>query len=292
MTYAVDDFFANGGSEALIVRLFEESGDDDDGVATTTIGGLKLRAASPGSWGDQLQARIEHPDDSSAEEAATRYGVSKDDIDRGIVNLQVGFAPLKPPSSWSLPSGRSATPDPGGRSVPQFTTHSDRHDPYKSFKFRLRLADGTSVAGVSKVSALERTREVVEHREDGDPSTSRKSPGRSRFDAITLERGVTHDADFHRWANTVWSCDSGPGAQVSLQDFRKDLILEVFNEAGQPALAYKIYRCWPSEYQAIPHLHASANEVAIATLKLENEGWERDQGVPEPRDGTIRKPGP
>ena len=114
------------------------------------------------------------------------------------------------------------------------------------------------------------------HREGGDPSSSRKSPGRTEYDAITLERGVTHDIEFEQWANKVWNFGSGLGAEVSLKDFRKDLIIEVYNEAGQLAIAYKVFRCWVSEYQALPDLDANANAVAIQHIKLENEGWERD----------------
>jgi phage tail-like protein len=130
----------------------------------------------------------------------------------------------------------------------------------------------------------------VEHREGGDPSSTRKSPGRTKFEAITLERGVTHDVEFERWANKVWNFGSGLGAEVSLANFRKDLIIEVYNEAGQLAIAYKVFRCWVSEYQALPDLDANANAVAIQTLKLENEGWERDYDVVEPAEPTFNEP--
>ena len=118
----------------------------------------------------------------------------------------------------------------------QFPNNPTRFDPYKNFKFRVKW-DGRYVAGVSKVGALKRSIEMVEHREGGDPSTTRKSPGRAKFEAITLERGVTHDTEFEKWANKVWNFGSGLGAEVSLRDFRKDLIIEVYNEAGQLALA-------------------------------------------------------
>jgi phage tail-like protein len=171
----------------------------------------------------------------------------------------------------------------------QFSVNAQRFDPYKNFKFRVKW-DGRYVAGISKVGALKRTTEMVEHREGGDPSTSRKSPGRTKFEAITLERGVTHDLEFERWANKVWNFGSGLGSEVSLQDFRKDVILEVYNEAGQLALAYKIFRCWVSEYQALPDLDANANAVAIQTIKLENEGWERDTDVAEPAEPSFVEP--
>ncbi|MFN4090034.1 MAG: phage tail protein [Alphaproteobacteria bacterium] len=171
----------------------------------------------------------------------------------------------------------------------QFTVNTRRFDPYKNFKFRLKW-DGRYIAGVSKVSALKRSTEVVEHREGGDPSTGRKSPGRTKYEPITLERGVTHDIDFEQWANKVWNFGAGGGSEVSLADFRKDLILDVFNEAGQKVLAYQIYRCWVSEYQALPDMDANANAVAIQTLKLENEGWERDLSVAEPSEPSFNNP--
>lgn len=171
----------------------------------------------------------------------------------------------------------------------QFTVNADRVDPYKNFKFRVKW-DGRVVAGVSKVSSLKRTTEVVKHREGGDPSSSRKSPGRTEYDAITLERGVTHDAEFQRWANKVANLGSGAGKEASLKDFRKPLIIEVLNEAGQVALAYKVYSCWVSEYQAIADLDANANAVLLEHIKLENEGWERDSEVPEPKEPGFDNP--
>jgi phage tail-like protein len=167
-----------------------------------------------------------------------------------------------------------------------FSVNTQRFDPYKNFKFRLKW-DGKYIAGISKVSALKRTTDPIEHREGGDPSTSRKSPGRTKYDAISLDRGVTHDPEFEKWASKVWSLGAGLGAEVSLKDFRKDVILEVYNEAGQLVLAYKIYRCWVSEYTAVPDLDANANAVAIEHIKLENEGWERDTAVVEPAEQAL-----
>ena len=171
----------------------------------------------------------------------------------------------------------------------QFSVNPTRFDPYKNFKFRVKW-DGRYVAGVSKVGALKRTTEVVKHRDGGDPSTSRKSVGRTEYDAITLERGVTHDLEFLKWANKVWNFGAGLGAEVSLRDFRKDVIIEVYNEAGQLAIAYNVFRCWVSEYQALPDLDANANAVAIEHIKLENVGWERDAAVVEPTEPTFTSP--
>ncbi|WP_233809200.1 phage tail protein [Paraburkholderia sp. HP33-1] len=173
----------------------------------------------------------------------------------------------------------------------EFTVNAQRFDPYKNFKFRIKW-DAKYVAGISKMSALKRTTEVVKHREGGDPSTSRKSPGKSEYEAVTLERGVTHDTEFEKWANKIWQYGAGLGMEVSLQDFRKDLIIEVYNEAGQLVISYKLYRCWVSEYQALPDFDANANAVAIQHIKLENEGWERDLSVTEPKEPTFTVPSP
>jgi phage tail-like protein len=171
----------------------------------------------------------------------------------------------------------------------QFVVNQGRLDPYKNFKFRLKW-DGRYVAGVSKMSVLKRTTEVVKHRDGGDASSSRKSPGRTEYDAITLDRGVTHDVTFEQWANKVWDYGAGLGMEVSLADFRKDIIVEMYNEAGQLVIAYKIYRCWVSEYQALPDMDANANAVAIQHIKLENEGWERDTSVVEPKEPSFTQP--
>jgi len=168
----------------------------------------------------------------------------------------------------------------------QFSVNPQRFDPYKNFKFRVKW-DGRYVAGISKVGSLKRTTEVVKHREGGDPSSTRKSPGRTEFDAITLDRGVTHDTEFETWANKVWNFGSGLGAEVSLKDFRKDIIIDVYNEAGQLAISYKVYRCWVSEFQAMADLDANANAVLIQHIKLENEGFERDLAVTEPSEPTL-----
>jgi phage tail-like protein len=167
-----------------------------------------------------------------------------------------------------------------------FTVNATRFDPYKNFKFKVKW-DGRYVAGVSKVSALKRTTEVVEHRDGADPSSARKSPGRTKYEAITLTRGVTHDLEFERWANKVWNLGANFGSEVSLKDFRKDLIIELYNEAGQLVIAYKVFRCWVSDYQAQADLDANANVILIQTLKLENEGWERDTAVVEPAEPTL-----
>jgi len=171
----------------------------------------------------------------------------------------------------------------------EFTVNAQRFDPYKNFKFRVKW-DGKYVAGISEVSPLIRRTEVVLHREGGDPSTTRRSPGRTEFEAITLSRGVTHDVAFEQWANKVWDYGAGLGTEVSLKDFRKDIVLELYNEAGQKVMAYNIFRCWVSEYEALPDLDANAAAVAIQHIKLENEGWQRDTAVTEPTEPSFTNP--
>lgn len=168
----------------------------------------------------------------------------------------------------------------------QFSVNASRFDPYKNFRFRLKW-DGKYVAGISKVSALKRTTEVVEHRSGGDPTTIRKAPGVTKYEPLTLERGVTHDLEFEAWASLVWRLNNPAGAQIALAGFRKDLLLEMHNEAGQVALVYKIYRAWVSEYNALPELDANANAVAIQSIILQHEGFERDVDVPEPSELQV-----
>jgi len=168
-----------------------------------------------------------------------------------------------------------------------FPANPERLDPYKNFKFLIFFPDlgPDPVAAVSKVTALRRTTEVVEHRNGGDPSTEHKSPGRTKYEAITLERGVTQNTEFEAWANLVWATGAQPGSESSLKAFRRNLLIQLMNEAGQPVLKYKVYRCWVSEYQALPDLDANANAIALQHVKVENEGWERDTSfneLPEP----------
>lgn len=165
-----------------------------------------------------------------------------------------------------------------------FVKNAHRYDPYKNFKFRVKMKgdDGNfvTVLGVSKVGALKRTTEVVKHREGGENSTDHKSPGRTTYDGLTLERGITHDADFEKWANKVhpYAGDAG----MDLVNYKKDLMLEVMNEKGHVAFRYFLYDCWVSEFTAMPDLDANANAVAIENIKLELEGWDRDTETKEP----------
>ena len=165
-----------------------------------------------------------------------------------------------------------------------FVTNAHRFDPYKNFKFRVIL-DGKPVMGVSKVSALKRTTDVVKHRDGGDNSTDRKSPGRTTYEGLTMERGVTHDLEFERWANLVHSF-SGDAA-MDLVNYKKELTLEVMNEKNHVALRYFLHRCWVSEYTSMPDLDANANAVAIQTIKVELEGWERDPETKEPDEKSA-----
>ena len=163
----------------------------------------------------------------------------------------------------------------------KFSVNTYRFDPYRNFKFKVKW-DNQYVAGLNKCGALKKTTEKVDWREGGDPSTSRKLPGKTSYDAITLEAGITHDTTFEEWANKVNNFQGD--AAMSLKNFRKDITIDVFNEAGQKVISYNVHRCWVSEYQALPGLDASANAVMIQTIKLENEGWERDTSVTEPTE--------
>lgn len=205
-------------------------------------------------------------------------------IDTGIVNILVGFAPLYPAEFVSIQIQQMAgeLAANGESAGTQFSINTQRLDPYKNFKFRLKL-EGNSVAGFSSAGNLKRTTQVVQHREGGDPSTSHDSPGRTKYEAITLARGITHDMAFNDWASDVRSQAAAPPSV----DLRKDLVLEIYNETGRLVIAYKIYRCWVSEHEAVPDLDANANAIAIEHIKLENEGWERDPSATESREPAL-----
>lgn len=160
-----------------------------------------------------------------------------------------------------------------------FVKNAHRYDAYKNFKFRV-LWDGKPVLGVSKVSSLKRTTEVVKHRSGGENSTDHKSPGRTSYEPITLERGITHDPEFEKWANMVHPYDGDAG--TDLVNYKKDLTLEVMNERGQAAFRYFLYDCWVSEFTSMPDLDANANAVSIENIKIELEGWKRDPDTKEP----------
>ena len=163
----------------------------------------------------------------------------------------------------------------------EFAVNPQRRDPYKNFRFRV-MWDGKYVPAVSQVSTLQRTTEVVLHRDGGEPNLSRRTPGMTVFAPVVLSRGRTQDGAFEDWANLVWSY--GAAQDIALKDFRKNVTIEFDNEAGQPALKYIVYRCWPSEYIALPQLDANAETVALETLVLQHEGWARDPGLAEPAE--------
>jgi len=171
-----------------------------------------------------------------------------------------------------------------------FAVNPTRFDPYKQCKFRVKW-DGRYIAGISSVSGLVRRTEIVVHREGGEPSSDRRSPGLTNYDPIVLERGRTHDTAFEEWANKVWNFGSGMGAEVSLADFRKDIVIELYNEAGQLVMAWKVYRCWPSKYVSVSSLNADFCTTAMETLTLQHEGWERDYEVTEPTEPSYSEPG-
>jgi phage tail-like protein len=171
----------------------------------------------------------------------------------------------------------------------EFSVNATRFDPYKQFKFRVKW-DGRYVPGVLYVSGLTRTTEVITSRRGGSPSTEQRSPGQTLYEPIILQRGRTHDTEFETWVNKVWNFGSGLGSEASLSDFRKDIIIELYNEAGQQAMAWKVYRCWPSKYSAVTEFDANSTQIAIESVTLEHEGWERDYSITEPSEPSYTEP--
>lgn len=175
-----------------------------------------------------------------------------------------------------------------------FSVNINRFDPYKTYRFLVYFDTSTTpVAGLSKVTGLKRSSDMIEYKEGGNPII-RKGVGRTKYEPITLERGVTHDTDFELWANAAQVLDKGAASKpgepkpqspsTSLKNLRKQVRIDLLNEAGQPVLRYIVHRCWVSEYQALPDLDAGANAYAIEHIKLENEGWERDLALTEPEE--------
>jgi len=165
--------------------------------------------------------------------------------------------------------------------APQFPVNAHRRDPYRNFKFQV-LIDGNAVAGLTKVSALHRITEVVEFRTGGDPTHSRKVPGRTQYMPITLEQGLTHDPVFEVWANLVNNLDGD--SAMSLVNFRKDIVINVLNLQGAVAISYQVHRCWVSEYVALSVLESDDCEIAIQRIVLQHEGWTRDTSISEPTE--------
>jgi len=167
--------------------------------------------------------------------------------------------------------------------MPIFTVNTNRFDPYKSYAFLVYFGTSTSpVAAVSKVTALKRSSDPIDYREGGN-AIILKGLGRTKYEPITLERGVTFDSDFEDWANAAQKLDAG-AASTSLANLRKEIRIVLLNEARQPVHQYKVHRCWVSEFQALPDLDAGQNAVAIEHIKLENEGWERDTSLTEQKE--------
>lgn len=153
-------------------------------------------------------------------------------------------------------------------------------DPLLTYKFVVRWGVGgdlVQVAGVSKVGPLARTTEVAEYGNAPGPVI----PGQTKYEEVTLERGVILDVAFEQWANQLWYYEQTGvlGDEVSLADFRKTLTIDHCNQAGQTVDRYYLFNCWPSKYAALPDLDATAgNTVALESLTLQNEGWQRDDG--------------
>jgi phage tail-like protein len=163
----------------------------------------------------------------------------------------------------------------------RMSASTNRFDPYRNFRFKVKW-DGLYVAGLSKMTGLKRSTEMTEWREAGENIVARKLPGKTKYEAVTLEAGITYDTAFEDWANLV--NDFASHSITSLRDYRKNVTVDVFNEAGVKALSYNLYRAWVADYQAVPDLDASANAVAITTIKLEYEWFEREAATVESAD--------
>lgn len=171
----------------------------------------------------------------------------------------------------------------------EFAVNAHRHDPYKRFKFRVKW-DGKYVPGVIYISGLTRTTEVTAYRKGSDMSGMVHTPGTTTYAPIVLERGRTHDTAFETWVNKVWNFGAGLGSESSLADYKKDIMIDLYNEAGQLVMSWKVRSCWPSKYSAVTEFDAGSSDLAIESITLEHDGWERDTDVAEPTEPTYTTP--
>jgi phage tail-like protein len=180
----------------------------------------------------------------------------------GILSIALmvcSLFPAKAPADTFTPSGSAANP----------------------LSFRV-VWDGRVIPEITKVNGLGRHTEVVLSRGGGDPNSPRRSPGLTGYEPILLERPLTGDPEFERWANKVWNFGSGLGIEASLRDYRKDIRIELFNALGQTVMAFRVYRCWPSDHLVMGEMDTGAPSLPIEILTLQHEGWERDHEIVAP----------
>jgi phage tail sheath protein FI len=77
VTFAVRDFYLNGGVQAVIVRIFKSASSQ---VAQLDAKGLAIEAATPGTWANSLRVRVTHTDPAKLGDVATQLGVLPADL--------------------------------------------------------------------------------------------------------------------------------------------------------------------------------------------------------------------
>ena len=165
-----------------------------------------------------------------------------------------------------------------------FTASVLKYDPYRKFKFLVKW-DGAYVAGVHKVTALTKSVDAVDWRTGGDHNNTAKVPGLTKYEPITMERGLCADTRFIDWMKLVNTYQAAGGTTVeSVHTFRKDLIIEMYNLANEKVLSVSVFKAWPSKL-TVADFDAKANELAIEVLELQHEGWQIDErpGSPDER---------
>jgi len=164
-------------------------------------------------------------------------------------------------AAFSQGHASEASPRAPAAAPRQSANPSPRDSAYRQYRYRLRYK-GHEIAGFRGMGLLH-------------PLT----PGRAKSETVTLKRGVTQDSQFQQWANSVTK--SATGAPPAA--FRKNVSLEVYNEAGQVVQRFTFTKSWVSQYSALPVLNANGNAVAIEHIKIEVEGWVIDtRATPSP----------
>lgn len=153
----------------------------------------------------------------------------------------------------------------------------ERHDPFRGFKFKV-VIPGLTKAGFSKVSGLKEATEVTTYREGTDAVTSRKLPGLTEYDNVTLEQGLSKDNGFRDWrkqivnlAKEAGADGTGPAGVAPPLAFRKTVTISLYDKAGTEVKQWQLREAWPASLE-VADLDAMSSDVVIESLELAHEG--------------------
>jgi len=133
-------------------------------------------------------------------------------------------------------------------------------DPYRGFRFRVEI-DGITVAHFSEVSGLQVETETEPYEEGGVNDFVHQLPKRTKFQNITLKRGITDVDELWQWHQDV----------VDGNFARKNGSIILLDEAGEDTWRWNFTRAFPAKWTG-PDLKADGSTVAFETVELVHEG--------------------